>query len=189
VFDAIKALDNTDTNLEIAALDIKNGNADKEEINRLLADPKTLFDVQKILTAQKETALLKNSTDEQIAASALMKFTHVDVKTQTATLSEKREVVYNGRTVSFYFYKIKKTTDDTYGRNQERLAAIAFINNGDRINAAAYKNAGGRRITGSDSIEDIKKAMIDATLNADKQRATFGKRDDRYNEDFAEEMD
>jgi len=183
VFASIKALDSEDTNLEMASLDIKNGNANKEEINQLLANPKTLFAVYKLLTVQKETALLKNVTDEQLATSALTSFTHLEAKKDVLTFLEKKEVKHNTHDISFYFFKIKRTADDSYSRSREKLVAVAFINTNGKINPIAYKNVGSKRITGNDNIDDLKKAMIDATLNAGKQRVTFGKRKAGYDED------
>ena len=190
VFAAIKMLGQDDTNLGLARLDIKNGNANDDGIISLLNNPKTLFDVHKLLTDMKETELLKNVTDEQLATSALLSTNNIDAKKETVTFLEKRTAAIEGSTVSFYFYKIKKTGGDTYdyGVNRERLAAIAFVNKGDRINPAAYKNMGGRRITASDNLENYKKEMIDATVNMGRYRATFGKGNDEY-EDSLMDLD
>ena len=186
VFETIKALNEDDTNLELATLDIKNGNANDEEISRLLANPKTLFDVYKQLTELKETGVLKNITDEQLATSVLLSVNTIDSKTDTVTFLEKRTAILEDNTISFYFYKIKKTGGENYGygSNRERLTAIAFINNGDRINPAAYKNLGSRLFMGNDKLEEYKKAIIDATINSSKYRATFGKGNDGYDEEL-----
>jgi len=184
VFNAIKALDQDDTNLELATLDIKSGNANDEEISKLLADPKTLFQVQKLLTEMNKTDMLKDITDEQLAKSALIEVSNIDVKKVTITFLEKQTALFEGHTISFYFYKVRKIAAETYGANREKLVAIAFINNGNRINPAAYKKAGNKQLMGNDKLEEYKKAMIDATINAGKYRATFGKDNDNYEEDF-----
>ena len=186
VFETIKALDQDDTNLELATLDIKNGNADGEEIRKLLSDPKSLFQTHKLLTELKKTDLLKNVTDEEIATSALLSINNIDPKTNAVTFLEKRTAALEGHSISFYFYKIKQAGGDNYayGAGREKLAAIAFINNGERINAAAYKNAGNTYLVGNDKLEEYKKAIIDATVNAGKDRATFGKGYDDYTEEL-----
>ena len=194
VFESIKKLDQKDTNLELAKLNISSGTIDKTGLNALLTDPETLFDVMNILIAEKQNALLKNVTDEQIAASALMSLTSFNTKTDSLVFSEKRIVKYNDNSVSFYFYKIKKTGDTEYSyarKSTERLAAVAFINDGDRINPMAFKNAGQKRLTDPDKLEDYKKAMIDATLNAGKPRASFGNKATgfdigEYDEDYGD---
>jgi len=186
VFETIKALEQDDTNLELATLDIKNGNANDEDIRKLLADPKTLFDIYKLLTGLGETSPLKDITDEQLATSVLTSVTNIDPKTDTVTFLEKRTAMLDGNTISFYFFKIKETGGDTYGygSNREKLTAIAFVNKGDRINPAAYKNVGSRFLTGNDKLEEYKKAIIDATVNDGKYRATSGKGDEGYDEGY-----
>lgn len=186
VLESIKKLDDKEANLAIATLDIKNGNASKDEINQLLSNPVTLFDIQRILTEQKETAWLKNVTDEQIAKSALVTLTSANPKTDSITFVEKRIVKQGKNSVSFYFYKIKNTNTDNnygYGRSADKLSAIAFVNNADRIMPQAYKNAGTKRLTGNDQLKDLQKAIIDATLNENKRRATFGNKATGYDID------
>jgi uncharacterized protein YbaP (TraB family) len=192
VFAAIKALNIKEANLQLVLLDIKNDNADEEELKSLLNDPATLFPIQKILTVQKKTALLKNITDEQLAASAVTGMANINAKTDNLTFLDKKVVSHNGTMVSFYFFKIKKITPNAtgYNRNPEKLAAVAFVNNGNRINPAAYKNAGMKRITPQDDLEEYKKFIIDGALNANKSRATFGNGGDNFDGDmFEEEFD
>ena len=182
VFTAIKTLNMDDTNLELARLDIKNNNANDEEIAALLSDPKTLFHIQKMLVAQKKTSLLKNLTDEQIATSALYTLAKINTEKDSVTFNEKRVAQAGKNSVSFYFFKVKNTGDEDYGYRQkhEKLICIAFVNNGNRINAQAYKNVGTRIISDQDEIENYKKTIIDSTINSGKARATFGKRSNRY---------
>ncbi|KGO86029.1 hypothetical protein Q765_13285 [Flavobacterium rivuli WB 3.3-2 = DSM 21788] len=183
VFETIKALDQADTNLELATLDIKRGSANDEEIKKLLADPKTLFNIQKLLTEINETGILKDVTDEQLATSALITVTNIDAKKEMVTFLEKRTAQLHGNTVSFYFYKIVRKSEGNYDSfNRERLAAMAFINKGDRIMPAAYKSVGNRWLLGNENIEKYKNEMIDATVNAGNYRATFGKGSDDYEE-------
>lgn len=181
VFNAIRQLDIKETNLELARLDIKNGNIDDDAIAALLQDPEMLFDVQKILMAEKKGGLLKNTTDEQMAKSALLSLANTDTAKNSISEPEKRVVQHRGNTVTFYFFTIKNTEQGNnnnydYMPKRSKLAAVAFINNGDRINPQAYKNAGNRMIADEDEVEEYKKTIIDATLNAEKIRATFGKR-------------
>ncbi|WP_185965624.1 TraB/GumN family protein [Flavobacterium zepuense] len=191
IFTAIKALDIDATNMEIARLDIKNGNTNEQELQALLNNPKTLFEVQKMLIAQKKTAALKNITDEQIAKSALLKLARIDTAKDSVALNEKRVIQHGKNSVSFYFYKVKSIDNEGSGYRQkrERLCAVAFVNNGSRINPQAYKNAGTRFITDDDEIADYKKTMIDAALNARRNRAGYGKRTTGYDatEEYAEE--
>lgn len=192
VLESIKKLDDKEANLAIAILDIKNGNASKEEINQLLTNPVTLFDIQRILTEQKETAWLKNVTDEQIAKSALVSLTSANPKTDSITFVEKRIVKQGKNNVSFYFYKIKNTNTDNnygYGRSADKLSAIAFVNNADRIIPQAYKNTGTKRLTGNDQLKDLQKAIIDATLNENKRRATFGNKATGYDTDAFDDLE
>lgn len=191
IFEAVKALNIKEANLQLATLDIKNGNAGEEELKTLLANPATLFPVQKILAAQKETTLLKNVTDEQLAASAVTVIANIDAKKDVLTFLDKKVVNHNGNSVSFYFYRIKRTpaTPSAYNRSTEKLAAIAFVNNGERINPAAYKNAGIKRINPQDDLEEFKQGIIDGALNANKSRATFGNGSDNFDGDMFEDED
>lgn len=184
IFDAISALDMNDTNLELARLEIMNGDANEEKLKGLLADSKTRFEVLKMLTEKKETGLLKDFSDDEIAESALIDLHDIDTREDSIIFLEKKVVQYNEKTsVTFYFYKLKniekkeKNNNDYYygGPSLDRLVSIAFVNNGDRINALAYNEAGKRRITEDNEIKDYMATMIDATLNAEHRRATFGK--------------
>ncbi|MXN91442.1 hypothetical protein GR160_09390 [Flavobacterium sp. Sd200] len=189
LFESIKKLNNKETNLQLALLDIKSGNAGQAEINALLNDPETLFSVYKLLAAKKENELLKDITDEQLSASAIRTITNIDAKKDVITFLDKKTVSHNGNKVSFYFYKIKTTPANVGGYNHasEKLAAIAFVNNGNRINIAAYKNAGLKRITAQDDLEEIKSTIIDAALNAGNSRATFGNGSDNFDAGMFEE--
>lgn len=198
IFDAIVALDTDETNLELARLEIMNGDADEQKLKGLLADSKTRFEVLKMLTEKKETGLLKEFTDDEIAESALIDLQDIDVKEDSIIFLEKRIVPFDEKTsVTFYFYKLKniekKDKDDDYyygyGRNLDRLVGIAFVNDGQKINALAYRQVGTRRLTDDEEINDNKKSMIDAALNNDHQRASFSKRKNnggRYDEYYDE---
>ena len=182
IFSAITSLDIQETNLKLARLEIKNGNADEEKLKSLLANNKTRFNVLKMLVEQKETGLLKDYSDDEIAESALIDINEVDTKTDSIILLEKKVVRYDEKNnITFYFYKLKNIekkdkNDYGYGRSLDRLVSIAFVNTGDRINPLAYTEAGERRLTGDDELEEYKKTIIDATINEGRERATFGKR-------------
>ena len=182
IFSAIAALNVQAANLELARLEIKNGNADEKKLKGLLADNKTRFSVLKMLVEQKETGLLKDYSDDEIAESALIDINEVDTKTDSIILLEKKVVRYDEKNnITFYFYKLKNIekkdkNDYGYGRSLDRLVSIAFVNTGDRINPLAYTEAGERRLTGDDELEEYKKTIIDATINEGRERATFGKR-------------
>jgi uncharacterized protein YbaP (TraB family) len=182
VFDAIAALDVEETNLELARLEIKNGDANEGRLKGLLADSKTRFEVLKMLAEKKETGLLKEFNDDAIAESALISAGDIDTKKDSVIFLEKRVVSFDAKTsVTFYFYKLKniekKDKDDYYyGGTIDRITAIAFVNDGNRINALAYKHAGKKRLTDDEEIEEYITTSIDALLNSNHSRASFGKR-------------
>ncbi|KOS06716.1 hypothetical protein AM493_12255 [Flavobacterium akiainvivens] len=108
VFDAIATLDMDETNLELARLEIKNGDANEEKLKGLLADNKTRFEILKLLTEKKETGLLKEFSDEEIAESAIISLEGVDTKKDSLIFIESRSVNYDEKNIiTFYFYKTK----------------------------------------------------------------------------------
>jgi uncharacterized protein YbaP (TraB family) len=201
VFDAITALDTQDTNLALARLEIMNGDAEEKKLKVLLDDSKTRFEVLKMLTEKKETGLLKDFSDDEIAESALIDVQDINTKEDSIIFLEKKLVQYDEKTsVTFYFYKLKniekkdKNNNDYYYGTAalDRLVGIAFVNNGDRINALAYNKTGVKRLTDDEEIKENIATMIDATINAGHRKATFGKMqgydeyDDMYYDEFEE---
>ncbi|MFL9845357.1 TraB/GumN family protein [Flavobacterium rhizosphaerae] len=189
VFKNIRALDMEDTKLEMATLDIRSGNINETEINALLANPETLFKVLGVLTANRQTSYLKNIADEQIAQSAVLTIAKLNTEKDSLSLISKKTVAFNDKQITFYFYKIEDISDDEnddymygYAPTANRLTAIAFINKGERINPLAYKHIGVNRILDDSEIEENINTMIDKTLNANRQRASFGKVSDNNGE-------
>jgi uncharacterized protein YbaP (TraB family) len=188
-FATTKALDSKEINIETARLGIVNKNADKDDIEKLLQDQQTLFPVYNMLATNKDLNLIKNITDEQLAASGVVAMNNIDPEKETVTFIEKREAAFNNKTVSFYFFKVKDITKDAYRGKEDRLAAIAFINDEGKIDPFAYKTIKLKWITDNHNTESEIKAIIDATLNEDKIRAAFIKKTDYDMEEYEDYED
>jgi hypothetical protein len=186
LFENIKKLNLDETNLEFARLDIVNNNINKDEITKLLKDPETLFVVYNMLY-KKAPALIKDITDDEIAKSGVTALYQLKPENDSLTFIEKKVMPLYKNNISFYFYKVRTASEEGYDVPVNRTVAIAFINNPDgHINPRAYKRLNAIRIVDEDEIPQHIGRMIDATLNENKPRATFGKIEDEYEMSYDE---
>jgi uncharacterized protein YbaP (TraB family) len=176
VFDAVKALDNNEAKGQLAKLAILNNDAEEQELKALLDDEQTLFNTLALIRSTKYVPLLKNISDESIAKSALMSLSNKNSDDVTITLIERKILEVQDKNVTFFFYRIKPKEDKEYYSRPDALAAVAFVNNTDgRINTEAYKYIRPEAIKDETELQQYMRDMTDAEVNADKDRATFGK--------------
>lgn len=179
-FDNVKKLNLNETNLEIARLNIINGNISEQEVSKLLKNSQTRFVIYNMLY-KKHPAMVKDITDEEIAESGAMVLYQLKPEDDSLIFLEKKTAQLYKNNISFYFYKLKTSTEETLDYAVNRIVAIAFINTPDgRINPRAYKRLNALQLIDENEIQQYMKQMIDATLNENKTRATFGKAGEEY---------
>lgn len=177
-FASVKKLDMKSLNLEMARLDIVNGNIDKEALEPMLANPETLFTIYNIDDLKKQNAV-KDISDEKLASSAMFVLNSLDEE-DTLTLLETRKMDYNDVPVTFYFFRLSTHDEEDETPKTDRVVSVAFVNNTDgSINSYAYRDAGIREITDEDKLEEYKDAMVDIVLSENYSRASGKRNRDR----------
>ena len=186
LFENIKKLNPDSIDIEFARLNIVNDDINKNEILKLLKDPQSLFITYNMLY-KKAPGLIKDITDEEIAKSGVIALYQLKTENDSLTLIEKKVMPFYKNSVSFYFYKVRTASEESYDVPVNRTVAIAFINNPDgSINPRAYKRLNAIRIVDEAEIPQHIDRMIDATLNENRPRATFGKIEDEYEMSYDE---
>ncbi|RYJ41284.1 TraB/GumN family protein [Flavobacterium beibuense] len=180
-FESIKKTNIKQANLAVSKLNIDNGIVDKNELTELLKDKETLFLTYNRLY-KKEPGLIKNISHQEVAASALFSLKNMKSKEDSLVFIEKRIVPVYSHKAEFYFFKIQNISEDKdpYDYNPDKITGIAFIQEDNTINPAAYKIMASKVIIDEDELENNMKEMIDSIINGDKTRASFTKEDD-YN--------
>src|SRR5690606_22818277 len=147
----------------------------------LLKDKETLFLTYNRLY-KKEPGLIKNISHQEVATSALFSLKNMKSKEDSLAFIEKRIVPVYSHNAEFYFFKIQNISEDKdpYDYNPDKITGIAFLQEDNTINPAAYKIMASKVIIDEDELENNMKEMIDSVLNGDKTRASFTKEDD-YN--------
>ena len=95
---------------------------------------------------------------------------------------EKRVIPVFSHKAEFYFFRVKniKEDKDPYDYNPDKITSIAFLQDENGINPAAYKLMAFKNIIDEEELDNNMKEMIDSVINGDNTRATFTKADD-YN--------
>ena len=181
-FDHITELDIKETNLEMARLDIADNNLSQASSDKLLKNPETAFTVYNMLYKNDPDKISK-ITGEDVAASGITILNRLNKKKDSLVFIEKRIVPYYKNKISFYFFRVKHISsedDSPYDFNPDKIAGIAFVNDDDKINPRAFRKINPEVVVDEDETEKYIKRMIDASINYDKTRASFGKTEDDY---------
>lgn len=181
----IQALDIDALSLEIAFLDLKKGNTlDKKTETALLNKSSTRFAVYQMLYDKKQLSALQDISDEELAKAAVIYFDEIDVKKDSLEFLEKRQIVYEGKIVNYFFFKQKpsKLNGTDYYDTQEKLVSIAFVNGkNEAVNPKAYHSGQVTEIMDEEKMEQLYKETIDYSINSNRIRTSFGKKVDNEN--------
>lgn len=171
-FSAVKNMKSKAETLELARLDIMNSNFSAETLKPLLEDPETLFTVYNIGSISEKEQLVKNISENDIAASAVYILNNKKKGKKELTFLEKRTAPYKDFMADFYFFRVSSNDPDDDDAGIEELAAVAFLEKEDgSIDTKAYRRIETKEIIDEDEMEKYKKNIIDQTLNEYNSRA------------------
>ncbi|HEX8562738.1 MAG TPA: TraB/GumN family protein [Flavobacterium sp.] len=182
----IKLLKIDEVNIEVARLElISNNTLDKETQLELLENPATSFITYQLLLNAKQMQNIATWDDNMIADAAIVHFEQIKVPSDHFSIIDTRVVPVGEKEVTYYFYRITGSTDENryneYAKFTDRLAAVAFVNQKDGLDPRAFKSVPAQDIRDEDQIQQQIHAMIDASLNTSRTRASFGKQENSYN--------
>ncbi|WP_167343420.1 TraB/GumN family protein [Flavobacterium chungangense] len=168
----IKKLDIPELNIELARLGIIHNKLSNSEIEAFLKNPKTQFATINLLLNQNKKDQI-NFTEEEISKSAVVNFQNLS-KNDSISLLEKKIIEKNNHEISFYFYEIKRKSNETE-LQKKQLYTIAFINENKKINPLAFKAFNMIFINDEDDLEKKYEMIINEFLNVNHPRASFEK--------------
>jgi len=168
----IKKLDIPELNIELARLGITHNQLNNAEIEEFLNDPKTQFITINLLLNQNRKDLI-HFTDDEISKSAVINFQNLS-KNDSLALLKKKTIENNGKEISFYFYHIKRKTQEANSLKKQ-LYTIAFITENKKINALAYTTAPLKMVNIEEDLDKTCDLIINETLNGNHLRASFAK--------------
>lgn len=169
-----------EVNLEIARLEIENGNMPNASMfQELLRQPETRFSAYRMLLDNKKP--VPQWTDEDIAMAAVTEFGNMDAAPSEIALANKRTVSMGEESFIIFFFKSSSKENDgaPVAGSENKLAAVAFANNKGRIDAQSWKVINAMPVMGDAALEPDCNTIIDRLLNGSHARASFGKQ--KYN--------
>lgn len=178
----VEKLDLDNINIGLAKIQLdKNNQVDKKTINKLMAKPKTQFVAFQMLHHIKELDDLNKFSEDTIALAAMTYFDDLKEDKDDVSFLEKRIIKQDKKEIRYFFYKIVDIDEDSYNKNAEKIAGIAFVMENDKINPQAFKKLRSKTIIEESEIEPYIKSVIDESINTNHPRATYQKMNDSYN--------
>lgn len=184
----IQAMEIDALNLEIAFLDLKKVNVlDIKTETALLNKPSTRFAAYQMLYDKKQFSALESISEEDLAKAGIIYLDEIDTKKDSLVFLEKREITFEGKTLTYFFFKqkpSKSNSNDYYDSydSQEKLVSIAFVNGkNNKINPKAFYSGQVNEIIDEEKIEQLYKEIIDYSINGNRLRTSFGKIVDEQN--------
>ena len=87
---------------------------------------------------------------------------------------EEKVITVKDKKISYFFYKKIDIEDDSYGKNSEKLTAIAFVyDENNKLNLKAFRRFDEEKIIEDKEIAQKIKTMINESLNDNHLRVSF----------------
>lgn len=154
----------------------KNKKIDKEEVLRLIENPKTKYSAFQMLYHNKQFDILDKYSKDSIVKAAIDFYEDVKEAKDSIVFIGKREVDYKGKKLVYYFYKNVNIEEDSYASQSEKISGIAFVEDKERLNLKAFNRLDSKKILEEKEIEENIKMLIDKSLNENHLRVNFGKK-------------
>ncbi|MFD2908937.1 TraB/GumN family protein [Flavobacterium ardleyense] len=191
LFEKASDLDIDELDISYAELELeKNKVIDSKTINKVLSNPKTQFIGYLMQHFAKQKATFEKINPIEIAKSAIVYSEKIDPKKDSLSFYETREIHYNNKKITYYFFKKINVEKDSYQTDKEQITGIAFISENGILNIKGYFKLSSRTYLQEKEIKPLMNSLIDQSLNAHHFRASFGKLKDQnltyndYNEEF-----
>ncbi len=164
-----------DLNVAIANRELaRNKKLDKSNIEKLIENPKTKYTAFQMLYHNKQTDELNKFNRDSIVKTAIHYYEDFDEENDSIVMLDEKVITLKDKKISYFFYKKINIEDDSYGKNSERLTAIAFVHDeNNKLNLKAFRRFDEEKIIEDKEIEHKMKMMINESLNDNHLRVSF----------------
>ncbi len=180
-----------DLNIAIANRELaRNKKLDKKSIEKLIENPKTKYTAFQMLYHNKQFDELNKFSKDTIVKTAIHYYEDFNEKNDSIVRLEEKVITLKDKKISYFFYKKIDIENDSYGKNSEKLTAIAFVHDeNNKLNLKAFRRFDDEKIIDDKEIEQLMKTMINESLNDNHLRVSFSNgRGNSYEEtDYYEE--
>lgn len=154
---------------------LHNNSIHHNELEALMSKPETEFAAYQIMKQTNRTSDLEEIQAATIARAALVQLYNLAPESDSVEFLEQRNASLKGKEIVFYFYKVIDIDEDSYDKNAEKMACVAFLASNGKLNPQAFKTYRNKPFLEESEIQEYIKSSIDETLNEGRPRATFGK--------------
>ena len=164
-----------DLNIAIANRELaRNKKLDKKSIEKLIENPKTKYTAFQMLYHNKQNDELNKFSQDSIVKTAIHFYEDFDEKNDSIVMLDKKVITLKDKKISYFFYKKIDIEDNSYGKNSEKLTAIAFVHDeNNKLNLKAFRRFNDEKIIEDKEIEQLMKTMINESLNDNHLRVSF----------------
>lgn len=164
-----------DLNVAIANRELaRNKKLDKTSIEKLIENPKTKYTAFQMLYHNKQMDELNKFSKDSIVINAIHYYEDFDAKNDSIVMLDEKVITLKDKKISYFFYKKIDIEEDSYGKNSEKLTAIAFVyDENNKLNLKAFRRFEEQKIIEDKEIEQKMKVMINESLNDNHLRVSF----------------
>lgn len=171
------------TDLRIEELDLafaevqleKTNQVDSQTMDSVLENEKIQFKGFLMLHHMKQNSYLTKYDAKTIAMAADIYFEDINKKKDSLSFYDAKEIKFNGKKITYFFFKKINIEENSYNTNQQKISGIAFITENGKINIKEYCKLNAKTYLEEKEIDAIIKSMIDESLNDNHRRASYGK--------------
>ncbi len=162
-------------NIAIANRELaRNKKLDKNSIEKLTENPKTKYTAFQMLYHNKQYDELNKFNRDSIVKTAIHFYEDFNEKNDSIVMLEEKVITVKDKKISYFFYKKIDIEEDSYGKNSEKLTAIAFVHDeNNKLNLKAFRRFDEEKIIEDKEMEHIMKTMINESLNDNHLRVNF----------------
>lgn len=189
-----KAADLNIEELDLAFAEVqleKNNQVEETTLNKILNNEQTKFVGFLMMHHVEDNSFLNKYNAKEIAIAAEIYAEDIDKKKDSLTFYELKEVKFNGKKITYFFFKKVNIEENSYQTNQKKVSGVAFITENGKINIKEFYKLRPKTYLEEKEVDTIIKSMIDESLNENQKRATYGKLmpknaliNDIYSEDY-----
>lgn len=175
LYEKAEKLNIDDLNVAIANRELaRNKKLDKSVLEKLISQPKTKYTALQMLYHNNQTEELAAFSKDSIVMNAIHYYEDFDKKNDSIVLLDEKIITHNDKKISYFFYKKINIEADSYGKNTEKLTAIAFVHDeNNQLNLKAFRRFDSKKIIEDKEINQRIKTMINESLNDNHLRVNF----------------
>ena len=153
----------------------KTNQVDAQTMDSVLENEKIQFKGFLMLHHMKQNSYLIKYDSKTIAMVADIYFEDINKKKDSLSFYDTKEIRFNGKKITYFFFKKINIEENSYNTNQQKISGIAFITENGKINVKEYCKLNAKTYLEEKEIDAIIKSMIDESLNDNHRRASYGK--------------